>query len=194
MSGRCPWAKTDAEIAYHDSEWGVPERNDARLFEMLTLEGAQAGLSWSTILNKREGYRRAYAGFDVERVAAMGAGEVERLVLDASIVRHRGKIESVLTNARAARRVQREAGSFASYVWGFVGGEPVVNAPRTAGDIPAQTPLSREISRDLKKRGFVFVGPTTVYAFMQAAGLVNDHLVSCPRRAAVMRANGPGAG
>ena len=184
-TGRCPWAVNELDAHYHDTEWGVPVRDDTRLFEMLSLEGAQAGLSWSTILKKREGYRRAFLGFDPARVAAMGDADIERLVQDASIVRHRGKIASVLTNARAVLRVQDEARSFSAYVWAFVDGEPVVNHPAALADVPAETPVSRAMSRDMKKRGFAFVGPTTAYAFMQAAGLVNDHLVTCPRHAAV---------
>jgi len=168
---RCEWAGTDPRmVAYHDDEWGVPTRDDCALFELVTLEGAQAGLSWSTILNKRAGYRAAFAGFDVERVARYGDADVERLVHDASIVRHRGKIESTINNARAIKGVQEEFGTFDAYVWAFVDGAPIA------------TEVSIALSKDLKRRGFRFVGPTTVYAFMQAAGLVDDHVVGCFRR------------
>lgn len=179
---RCPWAEaSDAERAYHDAEWGVPVRDDSRLFEMITLEGAQAGLSWSTILNKREGYRRAFADFDPVKVARYTPKRVERLVADASIVRHRGKIESTISNAAAVLAVQEEVGSLAELFWSFVDGEPVENAWATMDDVPAETPLSKAMSKELKRRGFRFVGPTTCYAFMQAAGLVNDHLRGCFR-------------
>lgn len=183
---RCPWAKSPLDVAYHDNEWSVPVRgDDAKLFEMLTLEGAQAGLSWSTILNKREGYRRAFHGFDPHRVAQMDQRDVERLLGDAGIVRHRGKIESTLSNARAVLRAQRDVGSLSDYVWSFVDDRVVVNEWAGMGDVPSETETSRTLSKDLKKRGFRFVGPTTVYAFMQACGMVNDHLVSCPRWRAV---------
>jgi len=178
---RCPWAKKELDVAYHDSEWGVPARDDVALFEMLTLEGAQAGLSWSTILAKREGYRRAFHGFDPARVARMDGSDVERLLADASIVRHRGKIESTIANASAVLRVQDEMGSLGALVWSFVDDAPVVNRWEHMSDVPVETETSRALSKDLKRRGFRFVGPTTVYAFMQACGMVNDHLVSCPR-------------
>lgn len=186
-TNRCPWAEaSDAERAYHDTEWGVPVRgDDARLFEMLTLEGAQAGLSWSTILNKREGYRQAFSGFDPAKVARYTEKRVERLVADASIVRHRGKIESTVGNARAVLAVQEEVGSLSDYLWSFVEGEPITNRWKRMADVPAETPLSKQMSKDLKRRGFRFVGPTTCYAFMQAAGLVNDHLAGCFRYAEV---------
>jgi DNA-3-methyladenine glycosylase I len=181
---RCGWAPLEdpAYVAYHDEEWGVPLHDDARLFEMLTLEGAQAGLSWSTILHKRDGYRRAFANFDPAKVARFDARKVERLMQDASIVRNRLKIESTVANARATRAVQREFGSLDSYLWGLVGGAPLVNRWR-GGEIPAETPVSRAMSKDLKRRGFRFVGPTVCYAFMQACGMVNDHVVSCFRYA-----------
>lgn len=184
---RCPWAEaSDAERAYHDAEWGVPVRgDDPRLFEMLTLEGAQAGLSWSTILGKREGYRRAFSGFDPAKVARYTEKRVERLLADASIVRHRGKIESTVSNARAVLTVQEEVGSLSDYLWSFVEGEPIVGGWQRMEDVPAETPLSKRMSKELKRHGFRFVGPTTCYAFMQAAGLVNDHLVSCFRFAEV---------
>ncbi len=180
---RCPWAEaSDAERHYHDTEWGVPTRgDDHRLFEMITLEGAQAGLSWSTILNKREGYRRAFAQFDPAKVARYSPKRVEKLVLDASIVRHRGKIESAVSNAQAVLAIQEERGSLSDFVWAFVDGEPVTNRWRTMDDVPAETALSKAMSKELKRRGFRFVGPTTCYAFMQAAGMVNDHLVDCFR-------------
>jgi DNA-3-methyladenine glycosylase I len=181
--GRCEWAAGSPEmVAYHDEEWGVPSRDDRHLFELLTLEGAQAGLAWSTILRKREGYRRAFAGFDPAAVARLGPADVDRLLADPGIVRHRGKVESTIDNARAVLGVQDELGSLAALVWGFVGGEPRRNDRRKLADIPAETDESRALSRELKRRGFRFVGPTTVYAFMQAAGLVDDHLVGCFRR------------
>ncbi len=176
---RCAWARKDLDVRYHDTEWGVPERDDDRLFEILTLEGAQAGLSWSTILAKRAGYRKAFAGFDVRAVARLSARDVERLLADASIVRHRGKIEATITNARAILDVQREGETFADLVWGFVDGRPVQNAWTAAP--PSETDVSRAMSRDLGRRGFRFVGPTICYAFMQAAGLVNDHARGCFR-------------
>ena len=168
-------------LAYHDEEWGVPSRDDRHLFEMLVLEGAQAGLSWATILRKREGYRRAFAGFDVEAVARFGPDDVERLLADPGIVRNRLKVESAVANARATLAVQEEHGSLAAYLWDFVGGEPMVNDWTTLGEIPAETAESKAMSKDLKRRGFRFVGPTVCYAFMQACGLVNDHVVSCFR-------------
>jgi DNA-3-methyladenine glycosylase I len=189
MPNRCDWVPAGDPLytAYHDEEWGVPSRDDRHLYEMLVLEGAQAGLSWSTILRKRDGYRRAFAGFDAERVARFGPKDVERLMADAAIVRNRLKIESAIANARAALAVRDEVGSLAAYLWGFVGGEPVQNAWATIADVPAETPESKAMSRDLKRRGFRFVGPTVCYAFMQATGLVNDHTVDCDRYAAVRR-------
>jgi DNA-3-methyladenine glycosylase I len=186
----CPWASASAlYTAYHDREWGVPVRDDHVFFEFLLLEGAQAGLSWSTILNKRDAYRDAFAGFDAATVARFGPRDVERLVADAGIVRNRLKIASALTNARAFLALQREFGSFDRYVWTFVGDKPVQNRRRTLASIPARTAQSDALSKDLAKRGFRFVGPTIVYAFMQATGLVNDHLVACPRWAAVQGAS-----
>jgi DNA-3-methyladenine glycosylase I len=180
---RCEWAPVDNAryLAYHDEEWGVPVHDDVHLFEMLTLEGAQAGLSWSTILNKREGYRRAFAGFDPAAVARFGERRVERLMTDPSIVRNRLKIDSTVANARAVLRTHEELGSLDAYLWSFVGGRPKVNRFRRMGDIPAETPESRAMSKELKRRGFRFVGPTVCYAFMQACGLVNDHVTSCYR-------------
>ena len=169
-------------VAYHDDEWGVPSHDDRHLFEMLTLEGAQAGLSWTTILRKRDGYRRAFAGFDAAAVAHFDDADVERLLGDAGIVRHRGKVTSTIDNARAVLAVQDEFGSFAAYVWSFVGDEPIVSAHQALRELPSATAESTALSKDLKRRGFRFVGPTTVYAFMQAAGLVDDHTVDCFRR------------
>ena len=185
---RCEWARDSDELMldYHDEEWGVPSHDDRFLFELLTLEGAQAGLSWSTILNKREGYRRAFAGFDPAAVARFGPKDVERLLEDPGIVRNRLKIESAVNNAARVLDVQEDLGSLDAYFWAFVDGRPVVNEFRTMAEIPAETDLSKTISKDLKRRGFRFVGPTSVYAFMQSAGLVVDHTVDCFRyRAAV---------
>ena len=168
-------------LAYHDEEWGVPSHEDAHLFEMLTLEGAQAGLSWSTILRKREGYRRAFAGFDPAVVARFGQREIEGLLADSGIVRNLLKIESTVVNAERVLEVQEEHGSLDAYLWSFVEGLPVVGHFRTLSELPAETDLSRVLSKDLKKRGFRFVGPTVCYAFMQAVGLVNDHTVDCFR-------------
>jgi DNA-3-methyladenine glycosylase I len=183
MPNRCPWGAWDdpAYVEYHDEEWGVPSHDDRHLFELLALEGAQAGLSWSTILHKREGYRRAFTGFDLERVARFDRRKIERLLLDPGIVRNRAKVEAAVGNARAAREVRREFGSLDSYLWRFVDGTPVVNRFRSLADIPAETDQSRAMSKELKRRGFRFVGPTICYAFMQAVGMVNDHVVSCFR-------------
>ena len=179
---RCAWVGVDPlYLAYHDQEWGVPVHDDRLLFEFLVLEGAQAGLNWLTILRRRENYRRAFAGFDPAAVAGFGEDEIERLVADPGIVRNRRKIESTVTNARAFLRVQEECGSFDAYVWGFVGGEPITNSWRALAEIPAQTPESERLSKDLKRRGFSFVGPTICYAHMQATGMVNDHTVDCFR-------------
>jgi DNA-3-methyladenine glycosylase I len=169
-------------VAYHDDEWGTPTHDDHDLFELLTLEGAQAGLSWSTILRKREGYRRAFRGFDPAKVARFEESDVARLLDDASIVRHRGKIESTIANARAVQEVQDEFGSFDAYVWSFVDGTPVIGDWSQLSDLPSATPTSRGMAKDLGRRGFRFVGPTTAYAFMQAAGLVDDHVATCFRR------------
>jgi DNA-3-methyladenine glycosylase I len=180
---RCAWVPDGDELyaAYHDEEWGVPERDDRSLYELLTLEGAQAGLSWSTILRKREGYRRAFAGFDPPAVASFDGDRVEELLQDAGIVRNRLKIESTVNNARRVLETQDQLGSFSALVWDFVDGEPVVGGWRTLEELPAETPVSKAMSKELKRRGFRFVGPTVCYAFMQAAGLVNDHTVSCFR-------------
>ncbi|MGH2545491.1 MAG: DNA-3-methyladenine glycosylase I [Actinomycetota bacterium] len=186
---RCDWVPEadPAYVAYHDEEWGVPSHDDRHLFEMLVLEGAQAGLSWSTILRKRDGYRRAFAGFDVERVARFAARDVERLLGDPEIVRNRLKVESAVANAGASLAVRDELGSLDSYLWTFVGGRPRRSRFRALSHIPAETDESRAMSRDLKRRGFRFVGPTICYAFMQATGMVNDHVVECYREAEVAR-------
>ena len=182
---RCSWAGTDPRmIAYHDKEWGVPVHEDRLLFEFLSLEGAQAGLSWSTILNKRDAYREAFANFDPARVARFDRRRIERLLTNAGIVRNRLKIESAVSNARAFLEVQREHGSFDRFVWGFVDGAPRVNRWRRLGSVPARTAQSDALSAALAQRGFRFVGSTICYAFMQATGLVNDHLVTCFRHAA----------
>lgn len=179
---RCPWAGDDPlMIAYHDDEWGVPSRDDVHLFEMLTLEGAQAGLSWSTILKKRSGYRRAFAGFDAAKVARFTPAKVEKLMLDAGIVRNRLKIESTIANAKAIVELSRSGELLSRLLWSFVDDQPIVNKPKAMSELVAETDVSKRISRELKKRGFRFVGPTVCYAFMQAVGMVNDHLVSCPR-------------
>lgn len=170
-------------LVYHDEEWGVASHDDRHLFEMLTLEGAQAGLSWSTILRKREGYRRVFCGFDPARVASFGERDVERLLADPAIVRNRLKVESTVNNAARVLQIQGELGSLDAYLWGFVDGAPIVNGWRSLAELPAETELSALISKDLKGRGFRFVGPTVIYAFMQAVGLVGDHTVDCFRRA-----------
>jgi DNA-3-methyladenine glycosylase I len=181
---RCGWAGTDPRmIAYHDEEWGVPVHDDRLLFEFLTLEGAQAGLSWSTILNKRDAYREAFANFDPARVARFDRERIERLLTNAGIVRNRLKIESTVSNARAFLDVQREHGSFDRFAWGFVGGAPRINRWRSLRYVPARTPESDALSKALAQRGFRFVGSTICYAFMQATGLVDDHLMTCFRRA-----------
>lgn len=177
---RCAWAGEDELYCrYHDEEWGVPCHEDRKLFEMLNLEGAQAGLSWITILRKRENYRRAFDGFDIDKILAYDNNKVEELLQNAGIVRNRLKIQSVITNAKAFRAVQEEFGSFHSYLWSYVGGTPIRNHWKDMSEIPARTELSDRISKDLKKRGFKFVGSTIVYAYMQAVGLVNDHLAYC---------------
>jgi DNA-3-methyladenine glycosylase I len=171
--------------AYHDLEWGVPLHDDQALFELLTLEGAQAGLSWMTILRRRDSYRRAFADFEPARVAIFGDDELQRLLADPGVVRNRAKLVSTINNARRVLDIQQELGSFDSLVWSFVEGKPLVNEFQAMGQLPAQTPASLAMSRELRTRGFGFVGPTICYAFMQAAGLVNDHLVGCPRHAAL---------
>lgn len=181
---RCPWARTPLSIAYHDTEWGVPVHDDRVLFEFIVLEGAQAGLSWETILNKREAYRRAFAGFDPVKVARFTPARLDRLLQDPGIVRNRLKVEGTVRNARAFLAIQQEFGSFDAYVWRFVGGTPLTARWRRFADVPARTPESDALSRDLKKRGFTFVGSTICYAFMQAVGMVDDHMTDCFRRGA----------
>lgn len=189
MPRRCSWAGEEAlYVEYHDTEWGVPSHDERHLFEMLVLEGAQAGLSWITILRKREGYRAAFEDFDAERVARFGAKDVERLLGDAGIVRNRAKIESTIGNARAVLAAREEPGSLEALLWSFVEGEPRQNRWRSVGEIPAETAESRAMSKELKGRGFRFVGPTICYALMQAAGLVNDHVVDCFRYDEVAKA------
>ncbi|CUS02389.2 3-methyl-adenine DNA glycosylase I, constitutive [Candidatus Promineifilum breve] len=179
---RCPWAGTDPDyVAYHDEEWGVPVHDDRTHFEFLILEGAQAGLSWSTILKKRANYRRAFDHFDPATVAAYDEAKIEQLLADAGIIRNRLKVTAAVRNAREFLKVQAEFGSFDAYIWSFVGGRPIVNAWESLRQLPAETAESRTLSKDLKGRGFSFVGPTIMYAHMQAIGLVNDHLVSCFR-------------
>ena len=178
---RCKWARTPLSITYHDTEWGVPVHDDVILFEFLTLEGAQAGLSWETILKKREAYREAFAGFDPKRVARFTPARVERLLRNPAIVRNRLKVESTVGNAQAFLALQREFGSFDAYLWAFVGGAPRVNRWRTLRQVPARTPESDALSRDLSSRGFKFVGSTICYALMQAVGMVNDHTIDCFR-------------
>jgi len=182
MKQRCGWGTNDLEmLKYHDEEWGAPIHDDRRLFEMLVLEGAQAGLSWSTILHRREHYRRAFDGFDAIKVAAYTEKDVERLLGEPGVIRNRRKIESAVNNAKRLLEVQREFGSFDAYVWGFVGGGPRVNHFTSFREMPAETEESKAMSADLKRRGFSFVGPTICYAYMQSVGMVNDHLVTCYR-------------
>jgi DNA-3-methyladenine glycosylase I len=186
MTIRCQWTGDwddidDIMVVYHDTEWGIPKHDDRRLFEDLVLDGAQAGLSWRTILNKRENYRKAFDNFDPAKVAAYDEAKIEELLGNAGIIRNRQKISSAIKNAKAFLKVQEEFGSFDAYIWGFVGGKPVQNTWRSMSELPAKTELSEAISKDLKTRGFNFVGPTIVYAFMQAVGMVNDHTVDCFR-------------
>jgi DNA-3-methyladenine glycosylase I len=179
---RCGWVTDDPlYLAYHDEEWGVPVHDDRRLFEMLVLEGAQAGLSWITILKRRQGYRRAFAGFDAERMARYGERETAALLADPGIIRNRAKVAAAIGNARAVLAVQEELGSLDSLLWSFVGGRPIHNHFKSLGEVPAETPESKAMSKELKRRGFAFVGPTVCYAFMQACGLVNDHVTVCFR-------------
>ncbi len=180
---RCDWADSSESMRrYHDEEWGVPSHDDSHLFEMLILEGAQAGLSWSTILNKRENYRRAFDHFDPARVARYDEDKLAELLGDAGIVRNRLKVRAAVTNARAFLTISDASGSFASYLWAWVGGNRIVNRPRSMGDLPAKTELSDRVSADLKRRGFTFVGSTIVYSFLQSVGVVDDHLVTCPSK------------
>jgi DNA-3-methyladenine glycosylase I len=188
MKQRCPWCQGDPlSLIYHDTEWGVPVHDEKKWFEFLVLEGAQAGLSWLTILRKREAYEEAFAGFDPVRVAQFDERDVKRLLGDTGIVRNRRKIQSAIDNARAFLKIEDEFGSFDSYVWGFVDGLPIQNSWTTLQEIPAVTEEAKVLSRDLKRRGFSFVGPTICYAHMQATGMVNDHLISCFRHAEVMQ-------
>ena len=182
---RCPWAVREEMWAYHDTEWGVPVHDDQKHFEFLILEGAQAGLSWSTILNKRAGYRKAFADFDPKKVARFTPARVEKLLLDPSIVRNRQKVEAAVNNAKKFLALVEELGSFDEFIWGFVGGKPIVNRWKQSSQIPATSKESDALSKALKDRGFKFVGSTVIYAHMQATGLVNDHLVACPRFKAV---------
>jgi DNA-3-methyladenine glycosylase I len=184
---RCAWASNPLSIAYHDREWGVPLRDDRRLFEFLVLEGAQAGLSWNTILAKRERYRAVFDDFEPRKVARYGAAKKAKLLADAGIVRNRAKIDAAVVNAKRFLEVQEEFGSFANYLWRFVDGAPVQGRRRRLADVPATTPLSDALSKDLKRRGFKFVGSTIVYAFMQAVGMVNDHVTDCFRHRSLSR-------
>ena len=189
MPTRCEWARAEADMAYHDSEWGVPVHDDRTLFEILILEGAQAGLSWSTILKKRDNYRAAYDNFDPVKVARYGDKRTAQLLQNEGIVRNRAKVEASVINARAFLDVQQEFGSFDRYIWQFIGGKPKVNAWKSLREIPPTTPESDAMSKDLKRRGFKFVGSTICYAFMQAVGMVNDHTVDCFRYKQVNRRN-----
>jgi DNA-3-methyladenine glycosylase I len=180
---RCAWPSNPLAVEYHDKEWGVPVKDDRTLFEFLILEGAQAGLSWDTVLAKREHYRKVFDGFDPARVARYDAKRKAKLMLDAGIIRNRAKIEAAVVNAKAFLAVQREFGSFSKYVWGFVGGKPLRGKRKSRGEVPTRTEVSDALSNDLKKRGFKFVGTTIMYAFMQATGMVNDHIAGCFRHA-----------
>ncbi len=182
ISSRCPWCEiNDLERHYHDTEWGVPETNDDLLFEFLILEGAQAGLSWDTVLKKRENYRALFAGFDPKKVARFSPADEAKLLTNAGIIRNRAKVASAVTNAKLFLDVQAECGSFARYVWAYVDGKPIQNTWQHMRDVPASTPISDALSKDLKRRGFKFIGTTICYAYMQATGMVNDHLTTCPR-------------
>lgn len=181
IQNRCPWAKNEFSIRYHDEEWGIPLHDDRLLFELLILEGAQAGLSWDTILKKREHYKRVYDNFDAKKIACYDAKKVAELLADAGIVRNRLKVAASIQNAKSFLEVQKEFGSFDAYIWRFVGGKPIVNKLRSMREIQPRTEISDAMSKDLLKRGFKFVGSTICYAFMQAVGMVNDHLVTCPR-------------
>lgn len=184
---RCPWAKGPLLEAYHDSEWGVPVRDDRTWLEFLVLEGAQAGLSWETVLRKRDRYREVFENFEPDRVARLGAAALRTILRDPGVIRNRAKIEGTVRNAKALRRVQDELGSFDLYAWSYVGGEPIQPRLKTRADVPTTTPLAQLISKDLRKRGFTFVGPTICYALMQATGMTNDHLTTCHRHRPVRR-------
>ena len=187
-SQRCPWPGTDSlYIAYHDEEWGVPERDDRALYEKFVLDGFQAGLSWITILRKREAFRAAFDGFEPEKVSRFNKRKVEALMKDAGIVRNRMKIEGAIDSARALLRMKETGAGFGALLWDLVGGRPIVNRYKSIAEVPTETELSRLVSKELKSRGFKFCGPTIVYAFMQATGMVNDHLITCPRHAACVR-------
>ena len=185
MKNRCGWAKNDLAIAYHDAEWGVPQHNDQKLFEFLILEGAQAGLSWDTVLRKRENYRTAFDDFDAKKIALYDEEKKAELLKNEGIIRNRLKIASAINNADAFLKIQKEFGTFDKYIWNFVGGKPSKNSWKNLSEVPAKTEISDAMSKDLKRRGFNFVGSTIMYAFMQACGLVNDHLVSCFRYAEI---------
>ena len=188
MVKRCSWSESNTlEMAYHDDEWGLPEHDDSKLFEMLSLESAQSGLSWVTILQKRDGYRRAFANFEIKKVARYSDKKCQSLLLDVSIVRHKLKINAVVENAKCILQVQQEYGSFNGYLWDFIGGKPLQNNWQSTKLVPAKTEQSDALSRDLKKRGFKFIGSTTCYAFMQATGMVNDHVTSCFRHNVVKK-------
>jgi DNA-3-methyladenine glycosylase I len=184
---RCPWATAEPNITYHDKEWGVPVHNDRLLFEFLILEGAQAGLSWTTILNKRNNYRKAFDGFQPEKISRYSTRDMKRLLADPGIVRNRLKIGAAIENSKMFLAVRKEFGTFDAYLWSFVGGKPIQNRWRRMANVPARTAESDAMSRDLQRRGFKFVGSTICYALMQATGMVNDHLVTCPRHAEVSR-------
>ena len=186
---RCPWPTDDLYVSYHDTEWGRPVHDDRALFEFLILEGAQAGLSWHTVLKKRENYRAAFDRFEAEKVARYATAKTKQLLANPGLIRNRLKIASAIQNARAFLAVQEEFGTFDRYVWGFVDGRPIVNRPRSMKEVPARTPISDAMSKDLKQRGFNFVGSTICYAFMQATGMVNDHLVNCFRLGELTRSS-----
>jgi len=179
MKKRCEWAKNEPNLTYHDAEWGIPQHDDQKLFEFLILEGAQAGLSWTTVLNRRNGYRKAFCDFNVNAVSKFNQKDVKKLLNDDSIIRNKLKINSVINNAKQFIQIQKEFGTFDKYLWAFVNYKPLKNKFKTHSDLPAYTELSQKLSTDLKKHGFTFVGPTICYAFMQAVGMVNDHTVSC---------------
>jgi len=179
MKKRCEWAKNEPNLTYHDAEWGIPQHDDQKLFEFLILEGAQAGLSWTTILNRRNGYRKAFCDFNVNAVSKFNQKDVKKLLNDDSIIRNKLKINSAINNAKQFIKIQKEFGTFDKYLWAFVNYKPIKNKFKTHSDLPAYTELSQKLSTDLKKHGFTFVGPTICYAFMQAVGMVNDHTVSC---------------
>ena len=179
MKKRCEWAKNEPNLTYHDVEWGVPQHDDRKLFEFLILEGAQAGLSWTTILNRRNGYREAFCNFDANLVSKLNQKDIEKLIQNPSIIRNKLKINSAISNAKHFLKIQKQFGTFDNYLWGFVNYKPIKNKFKTYSDLPAYTELSQKLSTDLKKHGFTFVGPTICYAFMQAIGMVNDHTANC---------------